>query len=568
MLPLAVDTPFLEQVQQWAITWLPILLMCALVYLIWRTLKSMPRTKPQQIKPEGSGSIHWDDVAGCDEAKHELREVVEFLRDPDRFKKLGASVPKGIMLHGPPGTGKTLLAKAVATESGAQFFSQSASSFVEMFAGLGAARIRRLFAIAKKNSPSILFIDELDAIGLQRGFDLSREKDQTLNQLLVEMDGFEDRGNLIVIAASNRIDGLDPALLRPGRFDRQVLVGAPDLQGRHQILRVHTRTKPVEDVDLEMVARRTVGLTGADLANLCNEAAIFAGREGRETIAQSDFDGALERVVAGLQTHRVITPSEKKVIAYHEAGHALVSELLPAVSTLHKISIVPRGRALGYTLNLPEEDRYLMSKEDLLDHMSMLLGGFVTEQLIFGRTTTGASDDLRRVAEVSRAMIREYGMGSKLLAHLNASTAEDGASQASLQRLDEEQQLLIDDALFTARTLITENRDLLDRIAQELLAKESIERDEITAIVDEVNAARGGVVPRPEPVDPVIVGLPAIGDKAVEEDAVPNPDLAGHVVIPPARLRSVPPPPKSVRKSVAPPVHGNGPAQSQAAESA
>ena len=258
MLPLAVDTPFLQQVQQWAITWLPILLMCALVYLIWRTLKSMPRTKPQQIKPEGSGSIGWDDVAGCDEAKHELREVVEFLRDPDRFKKLGASVPKGIMLHGPPGTGKTLLAKAVATESGAQFFSQSASSFVEMFAGLGAARIRRLFAIAKKHAPAILFIDELDAIGLQRGFDLSREKDQTLNQLLVEMDGFEDRGNLIVIAASNRIDGLDPALLRPGRFDRQVLVGAPDLQGRQQILKVHTRTKPVEDVDLEMVARRTV----------------------------------------------------------------------------------------------------------------------------------------------------------------------------------------------------------------------------------------------------------------------------------------------------------------------
>jgi cell division protease FtsH len=562
MLPLAVDTPFFQQVQQWAITWLPILLMCALVYLIWRTLKSMPRTKPQQIKPEGSGSIHWDDVAGCDEAKHELREVVEFLRDPNRFKKLGASVPKGIMLHGPPGTGKTLLAKAVATESGAQFFSQSASSFVEMFAGLGAARIRRLFAIAKKNAPSILFIDELDAIGLQRGFDLSREKDQTLNQLLVEMDGFEDRGNLIVIAASNRIDGLDPALLRPGRFDRQVLVGAPDLQGRQQILKVHTRTKPVEDVDLEMVARRTVGLTGADLANLCNEAAIFAGREGRETIAQADFDGALERVVAGLQTHRVITPNERKIIAYHEAGHALVSELLPAVSTLHKISIVPRGRALGYTLNLPEEDRYLMSKEDLLDHMSMLLGGFVTEQLIFGRTTTGASDDLRRVAEVSRAMIREYGMGSKLLAHLNASTAEDGASQASLQRLDEEQQLLIDDALFTARTLISENRDLLDRIAQELLAKESIERDEITAIVDEVNAARDGVVPRAEPVDPVIVSLPAIGDKPVEKDAAPDPDLARHVVVPPARLRSVPPPGSSVPESVPPPAKGSGRAQS------
>jgi cell division protease FtsH len=382
------------------------------------------------------------------------------------------------------------------------------------------------------------------------------------------MDGFEDRGELIVIAASNRLDGLDPALLRPGRFDRQVLVGAPDLRGREQILRVHTRKKPVAEVDLEMVARRTVGLTGADLANLCNEAAIYAGRVGRDRIVQADFDGALERVVAGLQTRRVITPNEKRVIAYHEAGHALVSELLPAVSTLHKISIVPRGRALGYTLNLPEEDRYLMSKEDLLDHMSMLLGGFITEQLIFGRTTTGASDDLRRVAEVSRSMIREYGMGSKLLAHLNASSAEDGASQATLQRLDEEQQLLIDDALFTARTLISENRDLLDRLAAELLAKESIERDEITAIVNEVNAARNGAKPAPEAVDPVIVSLPAIGDQPVEDDAAPDPDLARHVVVPPARLRSVPPPAGETPQSVPPPVNGSGRAHSQAAEQA
>jgi cell division protease FtsH len=350
-----------------------------------------------------------------------------------------------------------------------------------------------------------------------------------------------------VIAASNRLDGLDPALLRPGRFDRQVLVGAPDLRGREQILRVHTRHKPVAEVDLEMVARRTVGLTGADLANLCNEAAIYAGREGRDRIVQADFDGALERVVAGLQTRRVITPHEKQVIAYHEAGHALVSELLPTVSptvsTVHKVSIVPRGRALGYTLNLPEEDRYLMSKEDLLDHMSMLLGGFVTEQLIFGRTTTGASDDLRRVAEVSRSMIREYGMGSKLLAHLNATTAEDGASQASLQRLDEEQQLLIDDALFTARTLISENRDLLDRIAAELLAKESIERDEIVAIVREVEASRNGSGPPREKVDPVIVGLPSIG-----------------------RRTSVPPPSSSMRDSVPPPQNGNGAAPLHAAE--
>src|SRR5687768_10805135 len=315
MLPLAAGISLMDKIESWAITWMPILLMLALVYLIWRSLKMMPRTKPQEIKPESSGGVGWDDVAGCDEAKHELREVVEFLRDSRRFKKLGAHVPKGILLHGPPGTGKTLLAKAVAQESGAHFFSQSASSFVEMFAGLGASRIRRLFAIAKKHTPAIIFIDEIDAIGLKRGFDLSREKDQTLNQLLVEMDGFAERGDLIVIAASNRVDGLDPALLRPGRFDRQVLVGAPDLRGREQILRVHTRTKPVDEVNLEMVARRTVGLTGADLANLCNEAAIYAGREGRDSIKQVDFDGALERVVAGLQTRRVITPKEKQVIA-------------------------------------------------------------------------------------------------------------------------------------------------------------------------------------------------------------------------------------------------------------
>src|SRR2546422_5981867 len=343
LFPFAVSIT--DRIETWSLTWLPILLMVALVYLIWRTLKMMPRTKPQQIRPEGSGSIRWDDVAGCEEAKDELREVVEFLRKPERFRKLGATVPKGILLHGPPGTGKTLLAKAVASESGAQFFSQSASAFVEMFAGLGAARIRRLFAIAKKHRPAIIFIDELDAIGLQRGFDLSREKDQTLNQLLVEMDGFEDRGELIVIAASNRVDGLDPALMRPGRFDRQVLVSPPDLRGREQILKLHTRNKPVEDVDLEMVARRTSGLTGADIANLCNEAAIFAGRESRATITSRDFDNALERVVAGLQTRRVIPPAEKRVIAYHQAGRPLPSRMLPSVPRVHKISIVPRGIA-------------------------------------------------------------------------------------------------------------------------------------------------------------------------------------------------------------------------------
>jgi cell division protease FtsH len=479
MLPLGMS--FFDQLQNWALTWLPLLLMFALVFLVWRTLRLMPQTKPQVMKPSSSSSTGWSKVAGCEEAKHELREVVEFLRTPEAFKRLGATVPKGILLHGPPGTGKTLLARAVAHESGANFFSQSASSFVEMFAGLGAARIRRLFAIAKKNAPAIIFIDEIDAVGLKRGFDMSREKDQTLNQLLVEMDGFEDSGDVVVIAASNRIDGLDPALLRPGRFDRQVLVSPPDLEGRKQILEVHTRNKPLGDVDLELVARQTSGLTGADLANLCNEAAIFAGREKRGAIMAQDFDAAFERVVAGLQTRRVINPQEKKVVAYHEAGHALVSELLPSVPKLHKISIVPRGKALGYTLNLPEEDRYLKSKEELLDYLKMLFGGRMAEEIVFGRVTTGAADDLRRITEISRSMIEEYGMGSQLIARDDVQSSAL-LSEATRAKRDQEQQALIDEAQWEARCLIVDNRELLDQFAASLLQNEALDREEIDLI--------------------------------------------------------------------------------------
>jgi cell division protease FtsH len=511
-LSLTADLPFAvslyDQIQGWALTWLPLLMMMALVFLVWRTLKMMPRSKPQQIKPSSESSIGWDDVAGCDEAKDELREVVEFLRDPARFKRLGARVPKGLMLHGPPGTGKTLLAKAVAHESGAQFFSQSASTFVEMFAGLGAARIRRLFAIAKKNTPAIIFIDELDAVGLKRGYDISREKDQTLNQLLVEMDGFEDSGDLVVIAASNRVEGLDPALLRPGRFDRQILVSPPDLEGREHILRVHTRGKPLGDVDLGMIARQTSGLTGADLANLCNEAAIFAGRKAREFIAMSDFDAALERVVAGLQTRRVITPQEKKVIAYHEAGHALVCEMLPSVEKVHKISIVPRGRALGYTLNLPEEDRYLKTKQELVDYLKVLFGGRVAEEVVFGRVTTGASNDLQKIAEVSRSMIEEYGMGSQLITRADGN---DALAEATRAKRDTEQQAFIDEAQWEARCLIVDNREILDEIAEELLANEAIDRADLQRIMAgraesetsypvemEANGSKNGTVDLPE----------------------------------------------------------------------
>ncbi|HEX5910600.1 MAG TPA: AAA family ATPase, partial [Thermoleophilaceae bacterium] len=434
-----------QEFQDWAVIWLPILFMALIAGTLLVLLRHMPRTKPQEIKPSSQDSISWDDVAGVEEAKDELREVVDFLRDPDRFKQLGAQVPKGILLHGPPGTGKTLLAKAVAHESNAQFFAQSAASFVEMFAGLGASRIRRLFREARKASPAIVFIDELDAVGATRGTnDSTGEKDQTLNQLLVELDGFGGREQVVVIAASNLLDKLDPALLRPGRFDRQIFVTPPDLKGRHQILDVHTRGKPLAaDADLDLVARQTSGLTGADLANICNEAAIFAGRAHRETSETADFQAALERVVAGMQSRRVITDHEKRVVAYHEAGHALCSELLPSVEKVHRISIVPRGQALGYTLNLPAEDRYLKTKDELMDYLVVLLGGRVTEHLIFGQITTGASDDLRKVHEISRSMVTDYGMGSKIQSKQLPAT-DYSMADATRRLIDEEQQFIAD----------------------------------------------------------------------------------------------------------------------------
>jgi cell division protease FtsH len=396
--------------------------------------------------------------------------VVEFLSDPKRFRRLGARVPTGILLHGPPGTGKTLLAKAVAHESGANFFSQSAAAFVEMFAGLGAARIRRLFGEARKHAPCIVFIDELDAVGGQRGSDISGERDQTLNQLLVEMDGFQTTQDVVVIAASNLLEKLDPALLRPGRFDRQIFVAPPDVDGRVGILRVHTRGKPLEDVDLALIARQTSGLTGADLANICNEAAIFAARRDAEAITGADFDAALERVVAGMQSRRTLNDHEKRVIAFHEAGHALCAELLPSVDRVHKISIVPRGRALGYTLNLPEEDRYLKTREELVDYMTVLLGGRAAEDLVFGAITTGAADDLKRVAEVSAAMVSEYAMGTDLTSHrLTADTPNEFASDATRRLRDQEQQALAEEAQRAAYALLSAHRALLDELAATLL---------------------------------------------------------------------------------------------------
>jgi cell division protease FtsH len=472
-----------ESIQDWVIVWLPIIFMGLIAVVLVMTLRYMPRTKPQEIKPQSSSSVRWHDVAGVDEAKDEMREVVDFLRDPKRFRKLGAKVPKGILLHGPPGTGKTLLAKAVANEAEAKFFAQSASSFVEMFAGLGAARIRRLFRRARKEAPAIVFIDELDAVGATRGKDISGEKDQTLNQLLVELDGFGSADNVVVIAASNLLDKLDPALLRPGRFDRQILVSAPDLKGRRAILDVHTKGMPLEPgVDLDLIARQTSNLTGADLANICNEAAIFAGRDRRETIGTRDFQSALERVIAGMQSRRVITEHEKRVVAYHEAGHALCSELLPSVEKVHRISIIPRGRALGYTLNLPEEDRYLKTRDELLDYMVVLLGGRVTEHIVFGQITTGASDDLRKVHEISRSMITQFGMGTELKSK-QVPTDDFSMSDHTRRMVDEEQQYLTDLAHRRAMKLVAEHRTLLEGFAFTLLENEVLEREDIDRLV-------------------------------------------------------------------------------------
>ncbi|HEY6397417.1 MAG TPA: ATP-dependent zinc metalloprotease FtsH [Solirubrobacteraceae bacterium] len=474
-------------VYSWLHDWLPIIFMGLLVVAVFALMRFMPRTRPEQIKPDAAPSIAWSEIAGADEAKEELREVVDYLKDPGRFRELGAKVPKGILLHGPPGTGKTLLAKAVAHESGANFFSQSAASFVEMFVGVGAARIRRLFKAARKQAPAIVFIDELDAVGGHRGHDVSGERDQTLNQLLVEMDGFTARKDVVVVAASNLLEKLDPALLRPGRFDRQIFVSPPDVGGRERILQVHSRNKPLaSSVDLKLLARQTSGLTGADLANICNEAAIFAARRGDIHVEMRDFDGALERVIAGMQSRRTLTEHEKRVVAYHEAGHALCGELLPSVDRVHRISIVPRGRALGYTLNLPEEDRYLKTREELIDFMTMLLGGRAAEQLVFGSITTGASDDLRRVAEIARAMVDEYAMGTavtSLRAH------DNGAAEATRRVRDQDVGELADQAFRAAVAIIDSHRPQLDALAQTLLENEVLEREDIDRVVGGVPAA-------------------------------------------------------------------------------
>ena len=474
----------LRSIAELALLWLPIVFMGLIVYLVWRTLQVMPRVKPNAIEAASGSGVRWEDIAGVEEAAAELQEVVDFLQNPRRFARLGARVPRGILLYGAPGTGKTLLAKAVAHESGANFYSQSASAFVEMFAGLGASRIRKLFETARRNAPAIVFIDELDAVGMRRsGSGFNREHDQTLNQLLVELDGFDQREQVVIIAASNRLEDLDPALLRPGRFDRQILVAPPDLAGREEILRVHTRGKPLAaDVDLSAIARQTAGLTGADLANIANEAAIFAGRSEHQYIERADFEAAMERVIAGLQQRRVVSEREKRILAYHEAGHALMSRLVGDPQPVQKVTIVSRGRALGYTLNTPQEDRYLHTKDELVDLMKVLLAGRAAEQTVFGAVTNGAANDLERVTELARRMVFEFGMGEEV-ASRTMRADNYGLSEHTKRVRDDQQARLTDHAYDEAIRLLSKHRSSLDRLAAALLEKETLHRAELERLL-------------------------------------------------------------------------------------
>jgi cell division protease FtsH len=443
-------------------------------------------------------TVTFDDVAGADEAKQELTEVVEFLREPEKFISLGARIPKGVLMVGPPGCGKTLMAKAVSGEAGVPFFSISGSEFVEMFVGVGASRVRDLFDQAKRNSPCIVFVDEIDAVGRHRGAGLGGshdEREQTLNQILVEMDGFDTDTNVIVVAATNRPDILDPALLRPGRFDRRVVLDRPDWNGRKQILEVHVRGKPIgPKVDLEIVARQTPGFVGADIENLVNEAAILAARRNKKVIEMAEFEEAIEKIIAGPERKsRVITDEEKQIIAHHEAGHALVMKMLPDCDPIHKVSVVARGMAGGYTMTIPEEDRYLRHRNKFKADLAALLGGRAAEEIIFRDVTTGASNDLERATKLARAMVTQYGMSEKLgpltfgekeeLIFLGRELSEQrNYSEEVARQIDREVRHLIDEAYQTAKRILVANRDKLTQIAEQLVREETIDAAAFNAI--------------------------------------------------------------------------------------
>ena len=441
--------------------------------------------------------VRFSDVAGAEEEKQELVEVVEFLKDPKRFTKLGARIPAGVLLEGPPGTGKTLLAKAVAGEAGVPFFSISGSDFVEMFVGVGASRVRSLFEDAKKAAPAIIFIDEIDAVGRQRGVGLgggNDEREQTLNQLLIEMDGFEGNEGIIVIAATNRSDVLDPALLRPGRFDRKVLVGRPDVKGREAILRVHAKNKPLaKDVDLKLVAQQTPGFVGADLENVLNEAALVAARRNKKVIDASDIDEAEDRVIAGpSKKDRTVSQKERELVAYHEAGHTIVGLVLSNARVVHKVTIVPRGRAGGYMIALPKEDQMLLSKEDMKEQLAGLMGGRVAEEIIFNVQTTGASNDFEQATQMARAMVTEYGMSEKLgpvqyegnHAMFGAQTTQKFISEQTAYEIDEEVRSLLNEARNKAAEIIQSNRETHKLIAEALLKYETLDSVQIKSLYE------------------------------------------------------------------------------------
>ena len=519
------------------LNWLPALLLLGVYIFFLRQMqsgggKAMGFGKSRaRLMTEKTGRVTFEDVAGIDEAKQELEEVVEFLKDPQKFQRLGGKIPKGVLLVGPPGTGKTLIARAVAGEANVPFFTISGSDFVEMFVGVGASRVRDMFEQGKKHAPCIIFIDEIDAVGRHRGAGLGNgndEREQTLNQLLVEMDGFEANDGVILIAATNRPDVLDPALLRPGRFDRQVVVGNPDILGREKILKVHMRKVPVGgDVDPRVIARGTPGFSGADLANLVNEAALLAARAGRRVVGMAEFEAARDKVMMGAERRSlVMTEKEKELTAYHEAGHALVGLNVPEHDPLHKVTIIPRGRALGVTMSLPERDRFGWSKREFESRLASMFGGRLAEEIIFGpeNVTTGAASDIQQATATARRMVTEYGMSEKLgrvrygdneqelfLGH--SVTQTRGVSEATAQLIDSEVRRLIEEAEQTARTILVERIDELHRISQALLEYETLSGDEIRGLL------RGEQIVRHDPDDtpatpPAAPARPAPGRRA------------------------------------------------------
>ena len=495
------------------VSWFPMLLLIGVWVFFMRQMQgggkggafSFGKSRARMLD-ESTNTITFADVAGCDEAKEDVQELVDFLRDPSKFQKLGGRIPRGVLMVGSPGTGKTLLAKAIAGEAKVPFFSISGSDFVEMFVGVGAARVRDMFENAKKHAPCIIFIDEIDAVGRQRGAGLgggNDEREQTLNQMLVEMDGFESGQGVIVIAATNRPDVLDPALLRPGRFDRQVVVPLPDIRGREQILKVHMRKVPLaQNVDATILARGTPGFSGADLANLVNEAALFAARRNGRTVDMSDFEKAKDKIIMGAERRSIVMPEEeRRNTAYHESGHAIVARMLPKTDPVHKVTIIPRGRALGVTMQLPEGDRYSMDKERLLCTIAVLFGGRIAEEIFMNQMTTGASNDFERATAIARDIVTRYGMTTELGPMVYAEnegevflgrsvTKTTHMSEATMQKVDAEIRKIIDEQYGVARKILEENRDKVEAMTKALLEWETIDSDQIDDIIN-------GLPPRP-----------------------------------------------------------------------